>query len=408
MKEINVFDSLPGTGKTQFIANYMKDRVHDYNFCYITPFLDEITRLIDKNKKTGKDGILKGLFNQPMHKGKGKLYNIKKMISNYENICSTHSLFSQVDEELIELLKHNKYILVLDEVMDVIEQLPMKRDDIQVYLDNGWFVVDNKTSFVTYNGPEEYNGDFKHIVDVVRKGKVILDNELRLLFWKFPAEIFDCFEEVFILTYMFNGQIMKYYFDVNTNTNYKLNSVVGEYPNFELIDYNPNQHLELDLRINILDNHKINNIGMKRTDLSYNWYIKHSKKKLLFKQLNNNLKNFYTNISKSNANDFLWTSFKNHKERFDRRFNSSFLACTARATNDYSHKNDLAYLVNRFINPVIYKYFYNRDVKVDQDAFALSEMLQWTFRSAIRNREEINLYCPSKRSRELLINWLGK
>ena len=38
--------------------------------------------------------------------------------------------------------------------------------------------------------------------------------------------------------------------------------------------------------------------------------------------------------------------------------------------------------------------------------YALSEMIQWIFRSRIRNNEDINIYIPSSRMRNLLIEFL--
>lgn len=35
-------------------------------------------------------------------------------------------------------------------------------------------------------------------------------------------------------------------------------------------------------------------------------------------------------------------------------------------------------------------------------------MIQWIWRSAIRNGEEISLYLPSKRMRDLLTEWIEK
>ena len=45
---------------------------------------------------------------------------------------------------------------------------------------------------------------------------------------------------------------------------------------------------------------------------------------------------------------------------------------------------------------------------MDQDGYALSEMLQWIWRSAIRDGKEINLYIPSKRMRTLLTDWIDE
>jgi hypothetical protein len=44
---------------------------------------------------------------------------------------------------------------------------------------------------------------------------------------------------------------------------------------------------------------------------------------------------------------------------------------------------------------------------IDKDIFALSEMVQFIWRSAIRNEQQINVYIPSKRMRNLLEQWLN-
>ena len=59
-----------------------------------------------------------------------------------------------------------------------------------------------------------------------------------------------------------------------------------------------------------------------------------------------------------------------------------------------------------FLNPIIKQFFIDKGVSVEEENFALSEMLQWIWRSAIRNNEKINIYIPSKRMRDLLLNWL--
>ena len=52
-------------------------------------------------------------------------------------------------------------------------------------------------------------------------------------------------------------------------------------------------------------------------------------------------------------------------------------------------------------------YFLAYGVEVQEDVYALSEMIQWIWRSAIRDGEEIWVYIPSNRMRALLENWLN-
>ena len=68
----------------------------------------------------------------------------------------------------------------------------------------------------------------------------------------------------------------------------------------------------------------------------------------------------------------------------------------------------MAYCVNIFLKPDEKRYFMAHNVNVLEDEAALSTMIQWIWRSAIRDGEEIWIYIPSKRMRELLINWIKR
>ena len=55
---------------------------------------------------------------------------------------------------------------------------------------------------------------------------------------------------------------------------------------------------------------------------------------------------------------------------------------------------------------MIIRFFKDKNIEVDVDAWGLSELIQWIWRSRIRKGEEINLYIPSSRMRGLLKDWL--
>lgn len=84
-----------------------------------------------------------------------------------------------------------------------------------------------------------------------------------------------------------------------------------------------------------------------------------------------------------------------------------YTAFNLRATNAYSHKRVLAFCLNRYMNPVENRFFKENGVQVDEDLLALSDLLQWLFRSAIREGKPVQIYIPSKRMREVLQAWLN-
>ena len=103
----------------------------------------------------------------------------------------------------------------------------------------------------------------------------------------------------------------------------------------------------------------------------------------------------------------MWTTFKDCRKRVKGKgFTKGFVVLNQKATNRYSHKTTLAYGLNLFMNVPIKRYFESRKVEVNEDLWSLNEMLQWLFRSAIRNGEPIDIYVPSRRMRELLLNWI--
>ena len=47
-------------------------------------------------------------------------------------------------------------------------------------------------------------------------------------------------------------------------------------------------------------------------------------------------------------------------------------------------------------------FFISRGVDVDENSYVLGEFIQWIWRSAIRDGEDIYIYIPSERMRKLL------
>jgi hypothetical protein len=59
------------------------------------------------------------------------------------------------------------------------------------------------------------------------------------------------------------------------------------------------------------------------------------------------------------------------------------------------------------MRPYIKKFFELRGIKIDEDKYAISELIQFIFRSGARVGKNITLYLPSKRMRNLCIYYLA-
>ena len=78
----------------------------------------------------------------------------------------------------------------------------------------------------------------------------------------------------------------------------------------------------------------------------------------------------------------------------------------SRATNKYKDRASVVYPVNRYLNPFVKNFFTTNGIEINEDGYALTEMLQFIWRSAIRDGEEIWIYIPSIRMRRLLYEWI--
>ncbi|AOA54440.1 hypothetical protein [Bacillus subtilis] len=404
MERVKVIDSIMGSGKTSAAIDMMNNSGADENFIFITPYLDEVDRI--------KKSINSKQIYEPKVKKKGdktqyKFESFHELLSQNKNIVATHNLFKNANDETKELILSGNYTLILDEVMEVVEQLRVKKHDLTTLFESKLIYVED--GFVKWN---EEKKDYETRYDDIRD--MALNNNLmyfkdNILIWNFPADIFKLFKEVYILTYMFDAQIQRYYYDIN---NIKYQKYVSEFIDGQYRFTKHNTEYESILKAQLRNKIKIyegnlNTVGQLDYSLSSNWYK--NKSPYTIKKVKNNVFNYFNNIVKSSSDEAMWTTYSEHKNKVKGNgYTKGFVSCNARATNDFKHKKHLVYTINRYVNTVLYNYFKEKyQITIDQDAFALSELVQWIWRSAIRDGEEITVYIPSLRMRKLLIEWLN-
>ena len=123
------------------------------------------------------------------------------------------------------------------------------------------------------------------------------------------------------------------------------------------------------------------------------------------------------------SNSFIFTTFKDYKELLasDSRHYPSmkrFLPCNVKATNEYCNCTGVAYLCNRYFDVNCTNYLaqlaeeeQNPELRFNNDTFALSELLQFIWRSNVRVKDSdqpVYVYIPDRRMRELLYAFMEK
>ena len=396
-----------GTGKTEAAITYMNEH-RGKKFIYITPYLAESNRI--------KEGCPELHFVEPSNKLSE--YHFRKtehtaaLISEGCNITTTHAAFRNYNRDTLAMIRELGYTLIIDESLDILIESQMKTNDIGGLVATGFLESDG----TTYRATDKLydSGKFEDEMKMFRSRDILcVDGQKRqkLYYWALPQELLTSFDEVFVLTYLFTGQALCYFMKIYKipYTYIGVSLKDGVYRFSDNTDYVPEYTKHIKDLIHIVESPKLNRIGDPPHALSMNWYQRRKAgEDGELKTVKDHIFNCYNNIWRGcKADERMWGTYKSACNKVKGRgYTKSYVVFNERATNSYINKRYLAYAVNLFMNVAERRVYEKFGVEVDQDMYALSTMLQWIWRSAIRRGEEIWLYVPSRRMRTLLKDWM--
>lgn len=418
MNKVVVLDALCGQGKTESIIDMMQ-KEKEGKFLYVTPYLSECHRVagtvfdpLDEDKKplVNSDGDyiyennarLKDFkFKHPDDSFGKKGKSLCALLSNGDNVVSTHALFTELGSNAIEAAKD--YTLIIDESVNVYTQDSRHKtiSDAMakkiIYLDeDGITLRFDRSMFgeATEEHPDTAKGSlYESIAAQCDLGQLLLIKK-KTVVWEMSADLLKTFKRVIICTYMFEGSEMSVYLK-KKGIDYTVQKI-------------PSAKTAKDVAhlIEVLDDDKLNAIGATGK-LSSSSFSQKGKKEVLCETMRRNLQNVFTNKWKAKANDRLWTCFVANKKIIGgEKYLNQFLSYNYKATNDYMNVHHIAFLIDVHTNPnVVEASEINSRSSMDQELHAVSSLIQFIFRSAVRKGESIKLYLPSLRMRELLERW---
>jgi hypothetical protein len=401
---VRVCDALMGSGKTESTIRYINEHP-DEKYIFITPYLAEAERI--------KTGCPDARFVEPSNKI--AKYDFKKgvhtaaLIKDGRNIATTHQAFKCYTQSMLDDIRNAGYTLFIDENVDVIEKFDYSPGDLQMAVDAGYI---RESNGVYSLAKDVYNGAaLRDMFRLLRSRDLVRVNDEsgnEFLYWTLPPELIYSFKDVYILTYLFEGQGI-FHFLQTYKVGYDFIGIMrtedGGYRFCERAEYLPAYAKHLREKLHILEGSRINDIGDAYHALSMNWFKKNPDG---IEQLKKNMQNYFTNIKRSiPAERRLWGAYNSAESRLrGKGYTNSFLTFNAKATNAYRDKYCLAYVVNLFMSVGERNFYEALGIEVDEDKYALSIMVQWIWRSAIRDGKDVWLYIPSKRMRDLLTGWI--
>ena len=433
MDKVCIVEGIMGSGKSSAIINQILDNPKE-KLILIVNYIKETERyrkkLKFKNFKLMGENI------------KSKSVDLERSLKNQDNIICTKKLF-EMNRKLIEKYA-TEYILIVDEAMnDIIElyEFPsvvkFKKEeiepnqysnqkiksyqdfsftskDIEIMLNQGILTKDPENDKLSWNNELSEATIYDILKDDFETYDIykFQDSYYKVL----PIEIFNVFKRVYILTYMWNTQVMKYYFQMHNindfhieypllvNKKFILTQLEWKYLEYaNKIKKEAKKHIYLQTEGN---KWTYKNAKGKEINLSYNFYANEAKKpenQLVIDKLRANINSLIQHnpiFKTKTTRKEMWTVYINAIDIIiSRKYGKpirglnkdNFVEYNKIATNELSDRNTLFYLIDRYKNPLIKRF---------------SELIQWIWRSAIRNNNDIFLYIASDRMNKLFYNWL--
>lgn len=431
-KKVTVIDSIMGKGKTTWAADFMAEHP-ERRFIYCAPLLSLLDEMNDRLRDRGRPGLC-----TPRNIGYGKLDHFNTLLAEGRDIGVTHCTFSNSNSDTEQYLRDGHYTLILDEAIDILVDYnvatgdKMCKGDPRLMIDKGLIQVD-EYGRVHWVGEHCEETQYATVERVARAGNLFLLDDTMLV-WQFPPSIFGMFDEVYILTYLFEGSVLCPYFQYHAIPYDKKSIEINQNGERVIVEYSDasDERREFSRLIEILDDKNMN--GYRLSSLSKSWFSRSKERR---ERLKADIARYVRRITRARAGRIMWTTYEIYKggirgkgytqtrglTKEERKFPpdkrekvknaiSCFVPCNARGTNQYGDRDVLIYGLNYYPNEYILRYFSQKNsadgtnITVNRDLISLSVMIQWVWRSAIRNGKPIQIYIPSERMRNLFIGWL--
>lgn len=424
MSQFNFVDSPMGAGKTTALFSKLNNeykRQDNKRYICIVLYITEQERF----KKALKETLPK------IPKDGQKIDDIIKLIAKGENVITTHALFGDFNDSVIASIKNSQYDydLFIDEQPTVLHDIiggsnkkyanssNDKLNDINsldlslaisnniiLKTDNGKYIWNNENSYNKYN-----KGLFlclkQHLLQYDVYMYSVDTDDILISMTKFDT--FTCFNQVWVLSYLIKGSLLENYFNFYNITDFNYYHVENNsfiegykkiYPNIDRLKLEPAKYC-FDKSLSRTQYFSFSNKDFENLLLHFNNAIRRIKDRENTLALN---RNYYFTAYKQSIDNFDTALKKNKNIKI--AINDCLIACNVKGTNAYQDRQIVGYLVDRHINPMYANFFNKHGITVDKELYSLSELIQFIWRSNIRDDSSIKpvyVYLAGKQTHDL-------
>lgn len=410
--QIEIIDEAMSSGKTQGLIKWMTENPQS-KYLYVSPMLDEVENRIPDDCESLE-------FVSPNtieHKTKGK--HLLELLKEGHNVSFTHSLFKDLTREHLYWIEIRGYVLVIDEEVSFIERYDKYTlGDIVSLEEQKLIEIDEndlgrvKWKWDTMRDDTKYSA-LRTMCDLQMVYCSKRDRDMMVI--HLPIELITSASRVIVSTYLYEGSIMHKFMEMKNIKSVPFGDVQLGKTTQEV------KQIAKDHITWIPDTRTVKKVRGYR--LTTTWWNKDATPSQL-KAVDAAIKSVCRSSGYSKEY-VMWTVPKSatkgaklSKGERKKKLNSKsisvlgyshqecYVSCNAKATNKLSHKKVLVHAYNRHPPQVVRAYLEDYGFPIDIDQYALSELVQWVWRSAIRNGEDVHISILSNRMRDLFRRWL--
>jgi len=400
IRPVQFTDRPCGTGKTSDLLKSFKVGV---KYFVVVPTLAEIERVI-RDAVVPFDKPKEGSYEDETGvKRNSLLMGLADLIADGENIVCTHALFDKVNINKFAL---DDYNVIIDEVFDCVKGFNGPKDETfqTTYIEGGLATVDDNGKVIpTAKWLLEGDDAYAHkLLDEAKRGRLHRSGE-GFYVTVVPVELFTSNRSCTVMSYLAEGSLMAMYlrklgvpYEVSKNNN---------------IDRSAREQARDRLNISYLDLGLTKAQGYKRQG---NWGGK--LKATIANKLMNTRGRHMKGISPENiiitCRKDLWFDKNDEISSFakDARLaKANWVHKSTKGTNAYRNCTHAVHMFDLNMNPSVKKFL--NVSKEDEDMWKQSELIQWLYRTDLRNQDsdkKIHLHITSKPMQELVENWLSE
>lgn len=421
-KSINYISAFTGSGKTYTTCDHLSKQATP--FIYAVPTLVQVEEVkaayLEACKRNGTtpNTLLvigeveeKVVFIDDMEYtqsvlSEGRTQDLVNAIGSNVSVICSHTCFIGIENKAVTNMSN--YRVVLDEVNTMIKPISLSKFDFEMMTNAGLVSVasDGALQWLSNASDAEVkesviNTIHPYIVQLIKDGRIFKADQFYVE--EVPHKIFVTAQEVLILAYMFESTYMYHHFNA---LGFTFNDLTGSF--YKVARFNEDQLRAMAKARLVVKTSRTE--PMKTTFGGWS-----SAKKPTLSAL---VKAVESTRKKSGFKyeDAIFTCPKSVVEAGSVKFGKAeWVYSGARGTEAYIEKTTVLVLLDKHMNPAlnarINQINPTKFTKQMNDAYALQEMIQFIWRSNIRDvnsTKPVTVYFASHRMHKLFMEWLNK